>query len=263
MPNLFIQMKSKPKISVLMSVYNGEKFISESINSILNQTYKNFEFLIVNDGSTDNSEKIIKSFSDSRIKYFLKPNTGLTKSLNFGLKKSKGKFIARIDCDDISSPHRLEYQIKKIEKNKDLGLVASRALIIQNKNKTHTPFYSDRKIKEIIKIKNPFVHSSVLISKDLFQKINFYNETFSVTQDYDAWMRLSKISKLTMIDDVLVERHVLENSISKKKFIIQAINSFRVRKNEINIFKNFRLFLYQILTNLIPQNILNFIKKLI
>lgn len=246
-----------------MSVYNGEKFISDSINSILNQTYTNFEFLIVNDGSTDKSEKLIKSFSDSRIKYFSKPNTGLTKSLNFGLKKAKGEYIARIDCDDYSMPNRLELQLKKIEKNKDLGLVASRALVIENKIKKKTPFYSDRKIKEIIKIKNPFVHSSVLISKDLFQKINFYNETFNVTQDYDAWMRISKIAKLSMLDDVLVERHILENSISKKKFIIQAINSFRVRKNEINFFKNFQLFLYQILTNLIPQNILNFIKKLI
>ena len=88
-------MKSNPKISVLMSVYNGEKFISQSINSILNQTYKNFEFLIVNDGSTDNSEKIIKSFSDSRIIYLSKQNTGLTKSLNYGLKQAKGEYIAR------------------------------------------------------------------------------------------------------------------------------------------------------------------------
>jgi hypothetical protein len=70
------------------------------------------------------------------------------------------------------------------------------------------------------------VHSSVLISKDFFEKINFYNESFSVTQDYDAWMRLSKISKLSMVDDILIERHVLENSISKKKYILQAVNSF-------------------------------------
>ena len=256
-------MKSKPKISVLMSVYNGEEFISNSINSILNQTYKNFEFLIINDGSTDNSERIIKSYSDSRIKYLAKPNTGLTKSLNFGLKQTKGEYIARIDCDDYSMPNRLALQIKKIDKNKDLGLVASRAIIIQNGKKKYTPFYSEREIKEKIKIKNPFVHSSVLISKIFFEKINFYDESFSVTQDYDAWMRLSKISKLSMVDDVLIERHVLKNSISKKKYILQAINSYRVRKNEINLFKNFYFFLYQILTNMIPQNILSSLKKII
>jgi glycosyltransferase involved in cell wall biosynthesis len=79
----------------------------------LNQTYKNFEFLIVNDGSTDNSEKIIKSFSDSRIIYMSKPNTGLTKSLNFGLMQAKGEYIARIDCDDYSMPNRLDLQIKR------------------------------------------------------------------------------------------------------------------------------------------------------
>ena len=94
MLNLSYQMKSNPKISVLMSVYNGEKFISESISSILNQTYKNFEFLIVNDGSTDNSEKIIESFSDSRIIYLSKQNTGLTKSLNqFRGKSVLGRLI--------------------------------------------------------------------------------------------------------------------------------------------------------------------------
>jgi len=262
MLNLSYQMKSNPKISVLMSVYNGEKFISESINSILNQTYKNFEFLIVNDGSTDNSEKIIESFSDSRIIYLPKQNTGLTKSLNYGLSRAKGKYIARIDCDDFSLPHRLEYQIKKIEKNKELGLVASRAKIIENKKNGYTPFYTDDDIQEIIKTKNPFVHSSVLISKDYFEKINFYNESYRVTQDYDAWMRLSKISKISMVDDILVERHVLGDSISKKKYILQAINSYRIRKNEINLFKNIYLFLYQILANMIPQNILFFIKKL-
>ena len=255
-------MKSNPKISVLMSVYNGEKFISESINSILNQTYKNFEFLIVNDGSTDNSEKIIKSFSDSRIIYLSKQNTGLTKSLNYGLKQAKGEYIARIDCDDYSLPNRLDIQIKKIQKNKQLGLVASRAIIFENNDKRSTPFYTEENIQEIIKNKNPFVHSSVLISKYYFKKINFYDESFSVSQDYDAWMRLSKISKLSMVDDILVERYVLGDSISKKKYILQAINSFRIRKNEINLFQNFYLFLYHILTNMVPQNMLIFIKKL-
>ena len=105
--------KSEPLITVLMAVYNGERWLHDSINSILDQTYTNFEFIIVNDGSTDNSPQIINkfAFNDRRITIYNKKNSGLTDSLNFGIQKAKGKWIARIDADDISSPGRLKKQL--------------------------------------------------------------------------------------------------------------------------------------------------------
>ena len=122
-----------PKVSVIMSVFNGSSYLEKSINSILNQTFEDFEFIIVNDGSTDNSEKIIKSFSDSRIKYFLKPNTGLTKSLNFGLKKAKGKYIAMCEGDDYwTDPLKLQKQVDFLEEHKDYALSFHEVLVRSN-----------------------------------------------------------------------------------------------------------------------------------
>ena len=109
---------SKPLVSVLMAVYNGEKYLLEAIESILNQTYTNFEFLIINDGSTDSTEEIILSYSDQRIRYIKnEQNLKLIASLNKGLDLAKGKYIARMDADDISLPDRLEKQVNFLERN--------------------------------------------------------------------------------------------------------------------------------------------------
>ena len=119
-------------ITVLMSIYNGERFIRESISSVLNQTFKEFEFIIINDGSTDSSEHIIREFCvlDKRINLFNKQNSGLTKSLNLGLKMAKGEWIARIDYDDICEPERLEIQYCYAKANKSLVLIGSDFSII-------------------------------------------------------------------------------------------------------------------------------------
>ena len=109
------------KVSVIMPVYNGEKFISQAIESILNQTFVDFEFIIINDGSNDKTEKIIAKYKDKRIKYFkFTKNKGLVYSLNFCLKKSKGEFIARMDADDISMPDRFTKQVKFLDKNESV-----------------------------------------------------------------------------------------------------------------------------------------------
>ena len=115
------------------SVYNGEKWLRECIESVLNQTYKNFEFLIINDGSFDNSLKIIKEFAllDKRIKYITHENIGLTKSLNIGLNASRGDWIARIDCDDIALPKRLELQLSYILKE-NISVVGCQSILINN-----------------------------------------------------------------------------------------------------------------------------------
>ena len=109
--------------SVLMSVYNGQRYLGAAIDSILAQTFQEFEFIIVDDGSTDNTESLIRAYSDSRIRLISKPNTGLADSLNVGLEAAKGTWIARIDADDISEPQRLERQLQRIRASPELVLL--------------------------------------------------------------------------------------------------------------------------------------------
>jgi len=196
-----------------MAVYNGEKYLCEAIDSILNQTFKNFEFLIINDGSTDGTAEILQSYHDPRIKIINnEKNMGLAKSLNKGLKIAKGKYIARMDADDISLQERLEKQLAIIEKNKNVGMVASWIHIIDENNNYVRDWHADREdnspeeIYYTLFFKNCIAHSSVLFNKELILKIGGYDESFKKSQDYELWIRLSKITKIIKIKDVLVIR---------------------------------------------------------
>src|SRR3989337_2996755 len=119
------------KVSVIMSVYNGERHLRESVDSILNQTFQDFEFIIINDGSKDQSKYILESYKDERIKLIHNKNMGLTKSLNIGISIAKGKYIARQDADDISEPERLKTQYDFMEANPGLGLIGSQFEVIK------------------------------------------------------------------------------------------------------------------------------------
>ena len=124
----------KPKVSILMTVYNHQDYIEKAIQSILSQTYKNFELILINNGSTDNTKKVIKKFKNKRIKFYnLKKNIGRTKCLNFGLKKCKGEFIAIQDSDDISKKNRIKIQLDQLDNDKYLGLIASNYNVINKK----------------------------------------------------------------------------------------------------------------------------------
>ena len=245
-----------------MSVHNSEIYISSAIKSILNQTYKEFEFIIVNDGSTDRTLDIIKSFKDSRIKIINKKHSGLTKSLNLAIAQSKYNLLARQDADDFSYKRRLELQLTEFKKNERLCLVATRAKINFGNKKFLTPSYLNKNIKKLLKYKNIIIHPSVMIRKDFFKTINFYDEKYIVSQDYAAWSRLSSNVKyeFKILDNILINRHIEKESISLKKNFLQSKNSFVIRKNNINIFINFLLFIHQYLTNLIPINF-KFYKK--
>lgn len=176
-------------VSVLMSVKNCEKEVYNSVESILNQTYENFEFLIVDDASTDNTLKILNKFKDKRIKiYENKSNIGLTKSLNYLIKKSRGQFIARQDADDVSLPNRFEKQLDFLKKN-NIKVCTTRAIIKNSSRKIPAlSFYIPKKI--LIRYKNPFIHGTLLIERDLLNKMGNYDENFYYSQDYDLFSRL-------------------------------------------------------------------------
>ena len=175
--------KTSPKISVIMSVFNDQKNIESSVNSILDQTYKNFELLVRDDGSTDQTRKILESIKDKRIKLFTSSkNIGLTKSLNLLIKKSSGTLIARQDSDDISLKDRFEIQVNRLISG-SYDAVLSRAILKDSSSlRPNFSFYLPKKI--VIKYKNPFIHGTLLIRKKVLIELGMYDENFIYAQDY-------------------------------------------------------------------------------
>ena len=182
---------SNELVSVLLSTYNSEETLGESIDSLLNQTYKNLEILISDDGSIDSTIEICKKFQlkDERILLFSnKKNIGLTKSLNNLAQKASGSLIARHDADDISLPDRIEEQIQFMNK-KRLDAVTTRSLVKQNnKKRPGISFYIPDKL--LINRKNPFIHGTLIIKKNVFQEIGYYDERFYYAQDYKLFYDL-------------------------------------------------------------------------
>jgi len=183
-----------PLVAILMPVYNCQNYLDKAIKSILSQTYQNFEFIIINDNSNDDTEKIIRSFKDIRIRYFKnKKNLGLAQSLNKGIKIAKGKYIARMDGDDISLPQRIEKQVKYMEQNSGISVCGTNAIIIDEYGKFNK--YDDKPLtNEEIKLNlffnNPLIHPSVIFRKNVFENYQ-YNPNLSKGQDYELWVRLS------------------------------------------------------------------------
>lgn len=185
---------SKPKVSFVMSVFNQERFLKKSIKSILNQSFKNFEFLILDDCSTDKSLRIIKSFKDRRIKVFQRQKRQrLAKGLNLLIKQAKGKYICRMDGDDISLVNRLKDQVEFLDKHPQVALVGAWVKIINDKGEIIGEFKHPakyQKIREIILSRNCFIHPSVVFRKSVFEKIGGYDESLFYSQDYDLFLRL-------------------------------------------------------------------------
>lgn len=213
-------MSINPMISVVMSVYNGEKYLDEAIESILKQTYKDFEFIIINDGSTDKSLEIIEKYKkqDERIVLISRENKGLIASLNEGIKKAKGKYIARMDADDISLPNRFEQQIKFLEKNPEIGVCGTWVEVFgENRNPTIWKMpIQDEELRPRLLFSVTFAHPSVMMRKGLINQYNLrYNEKYINAEDYKFWLDFSKYTKFVNIPKVLFQYRYLETSISR------------------------------------------------
>lgn len=230
-----MKRKDKPLISVIMSAYNSGKYISEAIESILNQTLKDFEFIIINDASTDKTSEIIKRYArkDKRIIVIgSNKNIGLTKSLNIGLRKAKGKYIARMDADDISLLERLQVQYNLLEENKEIFLCGSSSLIIDNHGKVITKFQpkftEPDKIKNALKNTNCITHPTIMFRNE---KNKFYRDKFRYAQDYDFYLCLltSKKSILNLSEHLLKYR-ISSGSISWAKKAKQKLFELKARE---------------------------------
>ncbi len=215
-------------ISVLMPVYNTkEEYLRTSIESILNQTFTDFEFIIVNDGSTNNAEEVILSYKDDRIKYFKQENQGIVGALNNAWSKASGKYIARMDSDDIAYPERFAKQIKFLEENPEYSLVGSWAKIIPSKNIIKLP--QDIKIMDLL-ADCMFIHPSIMFNKADFEKFNLQYETgFEYAEDYCLYANAVKHLKMTNLQEVLLDYRVYPENSSSKNRNVRIRSSFKVQ----------------------------------
>ena len=219
------------KISVVMPVYNQkEEYLREAIESILNQTYKDFEFIIVNDGSTNNSEEVILSYSDDRIVYIKQENQGVARSLNNGISQTKGEYIARMDSDDISLPERFEKQIKFLEEHPEVSILGTWYETFPKVYRVQTP--ENVRYTDVLNC-CCICHPSVMMRKADLDKYNLrYNPEFT-SEDYELWSRAVQYLNIQNLPEVLVKYRWHENNISQKAGVFEDSDR-RIRERMLN-----------------------------
>lgn len=204
-------------ITVLLPVYNGERYLKQAVRSVLNQTYKNFELLIVDDGSTDKSVEIARSFNDSRIRIHKKQHTGLADTLNEGISLSQGEWIARIDSDDIALNNRLELQSSFLAANSELDVIGGNSLYFSESGKIEFAVRvpaEDSLIRKMLDIHNPFNHSAVTFRKNRIVEGGGYDPSFDCYEDFELWHRLRHKLRFAIVPEFLVFTRLRKDSLT-------------------------------------------------
>ncbi|MEH7384323.1 glycosyltransferase [Bacillus sp. JJ1521] len=248
-----------PLVTVFIPVYNSEVYIKESLDSILNQTYTNIEILIVDDGSTDKSIDIIKSFNDSRIRIISnKENRGIPFSRNVGLTNSNGKYMAIMDADDIAVLNRIEIQVDFMEKNQDIDAIGTYYEMFGGRLKRtfETKYTSSEEVKAKLLFSSPIGNPTSFVRLEKIKEYNLsYNLNYFVAQDYDFWVQLSKVGKLEILPKVLLKyrtghlnitQNTKGNKAIQRKKIIDSIHSdiinyynFKLSEKELESYNEF------------------------
>ena len=234
-------MKELPFVTVFTPNYNKSKYLLETIESVLQQTYENFEYIIVDDCSTDDSWDIISDYAskDERIKaYRNDENLKIVKTRNKGFQFSskEAKYYAILDSDDVSTPERLEKQVNFLEENPRYGLVGSDIIVIDEESKEigyRKYASSDLDIRKVITRLNPIAQSSVLIRKQAIQEVGFYDEKWKVCQDYDYWLRIGIDWKLKNFDKPLIKYRLSRTQIKITHLKETVQNTYFIQKKAI------------------------------
>ena len=217
-----------PAVSVVLPAYNCEKYIAKAIESVLHQTFTDFEFIIINDGSTDRTEEIIRSFSDPRILYQANnSNKGLVFTLNKGIDIARGSYIARMDGDDIALPERFKKQFDHLQLNKEVDILATVVTLIDKNESVSGTWHSDitnvtaKDIRKELPKDNCIAHPTIMGKTEIFRKFK-YNHTQSQSEDYDLWLRM-------MSSGVIIHKlpeHLLLHRILDSSFTRSTKNGF-------------------------------------
>jgi glycosyltransferase involved in cell wall biosynthesis len=194
------------KVSVITTVYNGEQYIRQAIDSITSQSYVDFEMIVVNDGSTDSTADVLADIVDQKVKIFDVQHLGRTKALNYAISKSQGEYIAILDADDVALHNRLKKQVGYLDKNHDVSLIsAGKRIGIDDKDneieRSDIKIYNYQEIKDALHRRNPFFHSSVMFRRSAFIQVGGYDERLSCLEDWGLYVDLSKNHKIINLPD--------------------------------------------------------------
>jgi len=226
-----------PTVSVLMTVYNGRKYLAAAIDSILSQTFGDFEFLIIDDGSKDDSPAILRDYAnrDSRVRVITQVNKGLTHSLNEGLQLARGRYIARMDADDLSLPQRIEKQVKFLDDHPEYVLIGCRCMLIDPdgypiREKPDTVADHDQIDGLLMKMGWPLVHPAVMMRAEVVRKIGGYDESYRTNQDHELFLRLAEVGKLANLQEILLRYRQHFESVGFTKVESQALTVVEIAR---------------------------------
>lgn len=230
-------MQKSPVVSILMPAYNCENFIRSSVGSMLSQTFKDFELIVINDGSTDKTLEILKSFKDRRLTIIEKENNeGYVKALNDLIPNVKGEFIARMDADDFSRPMRLEAQVKALREDESIGVCGTsyRYNAWRRIRQIKVPTSSDDVFVSLL-FENPIAHPTTMIRKSVFDTCGLYNKEFEYIEDLDFWDRVSRCYKMINLSkDLFIQRrHSSQVSVTKASLQKKRLEAIRTRQLKI------------------------------
>lgn len=223
--------ESTPLVSVIMPVYNAERYLSEAVESILSQTFPDFELIVIDDCSTDGSLAILKSFAerDARVRLLANAqNLGITPTLNRGIQAARGEFIARMDADDISLPERLEKQAAFLQANPTIGLISGNAEAIDVEGAATDEDFSlivePGYIKWLLHFTCPITHPAVMGRKALFKQAGGYDPEILYAEDYDLWQRMNQFTQLSNLPDVLIKKraHAQTIGVTRRETMIRS-----------------------------------------
>jgi glycosyltransferase involved in cell wall biosynthesis len=217
----------KPLVSILMPVYNAAPFLRQAVDGILDQTFRDFELILVNDGSTDDSEKIIRSYSDSRIRLHNQPNAGVARALNKALELAEGQYIARHDADDFSPPDKLEKQVRFLETHPDFVLCSTQTAFMTERGKIawdyrqpHNDYFGTEAAitvkREHFNPYSPITHGCVLVRADIMRSFNGYRTEFKTAEDVDLWLRILQKHKMAVLKGCSYFLRLNKNSATRR-----------------------------------------------
>ena len=223
---------TSPAVSVLMGVWNGAPRVREAVESVLHQTLSDLELIVIDDGSTDASAAILASVDDPRLRVERRAHGGLTTALNRALALARAPLVARLDADDVAAPERLERQRAFLASHPDVGLLGTAARVLDAAGReiaTISPPVDDAGIRGALIRRNPFVHSSVMMRHAVVEQAGGYDPAFPVAQDYDLWMRMSRITRMANLPEPLVVRRLEPGRVTASRDTERLRAEARVR----------------------------------
>lgn len=221
-----------PAVSALMSVWNGAPRVREAVESVLRQTMDDLELIVIDDGSADETPAILGSFRDPRLRVERRARTGLTRALGAALELARAPLVARLDADDVALPERFERQRAFLDAHPDIGLLGTGAHEVDAEGRALAvvrPPTDDEAIRCALIRRNPFVHSSVMMRRAIVERVGGYDPAFPVAQDYDLWMRMSRVTRMANLPQPLVVRHLLPGRIGSTRETERLRAEARVR----------------------------------